>query len=124
MLKAKEFLTIDEIDGDYKPYVCQYFNESGHISDWCFEENELELYEEPQPTNDEPQSTNDDSYKRRMLIELIELSEKMYKLDKYIEKIFNKDNKKYKLMSKQFMIMNDYRDVLIDRILLEMEEKQ
>lgn len=65
------------------------------------------------------------NYKERMLIELIELQDKISLLNKYLtstaeEVRDEKENRKYKLMRSQLNAMLDYRGLLIERLKLEL----
>ena len=65
------------------------------------------------------------NYKERMLIELIELQDKISLLNKYLtstaEEVRNeKENRKDELMRSQLNAMLDYRGLLIERLKLEL----
>lgn len=63
-------------------------------------------------------------YKRRMLIEFDELITRKTKLDIYLSGLTETTNelekKKLELMQKQFNLMSEYEEILLQRILLEM----
>lgn len=65
------------------------------------------------------------NYKERMLIELIELQDKISLLNKYLTSIAEevrdeKENRKDELMRSQLNAMLDYRGLLIERLKLEL----
>ena len=65
------------------------------------------------------------NYKERMLIEVIELQNKISLLNKYLtstaEKVRDeKENRKDELMRSQLNAMLDYRGLLIERLKLEL----
>lgn len=65
------------------------------------------------------------NYKERMLIELIELQDKISLLNKYLtstaeEVRDEKENRKDELMRGQLTVMLDYRGLLIERLKLEL----
>lgn len=65
------------------------------------------------------------NYKERMLIELIELQDKISLLNKYLTSIAEevrdeKENRKDELMRSQLTAMLDYRGLLIERLKLEL----
>lgn len=65
------------------------------------------------------------NYKERMLIELIELQDKISLLNKYLtstaeEVRDEKENRKDELMRSQLNAMLDYRGLLIERLKLEL----
>ena len=68
-------------------------------------------------------------WKKRLLIEYSDLREKIEKLDNYLadnydfkENVIKIDNKKHDILSRQLKVMNEYLDILEERILLEMKD--
>ena len=63
-------------------------------------------------------------YKARMIREFEDLCEKIGKLDSFLEKEETEnsgiDNKNFEMMKAQINFMHQYRDILGERILLEM----
>lgn len=64
-------------------------------------------------------------YKYRLLIEFKDTIEKRVKLGKYLSEISNKpmnekENENRDLLNKQFKILNDYEEILFNRLRLEL----
>lgn len=63
-------------------------------------------------------------YKYRLILEFKETIEKRVKLGKYLSEISNKsmsekEIKKRELLDKQFQILNNYEEILYNRLILE-----
>lgn len=73
--------------------------------------------------NDEEYFKNE--YKYRLILEFKETIEKRVKLGKYLSEISNKtmnekEREKRELLDKQFQILNNYEEILYNRLILEL----
>lgn len=73
--------------------------------------------------NDEEYLKNE--YKYRLILEFKETIEKRVKLGKYLSEISNKtmnekEREKRELLDKQFQILNNYEEILYNRLILEL----
>lgn len=73
--------------------------------------------------NDEEYLKNE--YKYRLILEFKETIEKRVKLGKYLSEIANKtmnekEREKRELLDKQFQILNNYEEILYNRLILEL----
>lgn len=64
-------------------------------------------------------------YKYRLILEFKETIEKRVKLGKYLSEISNKtmnekEREKRELLDKQFQILNNYEEILYNRLILEL----
>lgn len=63
-----------------------------------------------------------ENYKIRMLFELLDLVDKINKLNAALDKGMNLNEKKSTLLDRQLKCMREYKEILIERLVIELDE--